>query len=313
MIACVRGSGWWVAALLLAACGDDAVGGTDSAGSSGGTGTSTTGEATTNSPTTGDDTTTTMGATGGGTTTTTDPTTGEPVVSTGGTTTSGDDTTTGDGTTTADDTTSGTTAPASICGDDTIDLDEDCDGDNLGGATCSALGFDGGTLACQGCAFDTTACAQCGNGVVEADEACDDANQVSGDGCDADCQIEACDPDGVYAVQGPAIAYTCCLGLVTVNITGFTLSNDGATIASSPSNPAPLQGGPTTCPDGDFANMAAIQGGCTEGYSLTGDITDNDTWTGTYKLTFTGDQCSCFNGQLGTPCIDQSFPVTAKR
>jgi len=32
----------------------------------------------------------------------------------------------------------------------------------------------------------------CGNGSIEPGEACDDANQVSGDGCDANCTVTAC-------------------------------------------------------------------------------------------------------------------------
>ena len=34
-------------------------------------------------------------------------------------------------------------------------------------------------------------------------------------------------------------------------------------------------------------------------------------WTGTYSLQFTGAQCDCFG--FGTPCINQTFPVTATR
>jgi cysteine-rich repeat protein len=32
----------------------------------------------------------------------------------------------------------------------------------------------------------------CGNGAVDEDEMCDDGNDVSGDGCSAECRIEAC-------------------------------------------------------------------------------------------------------------------------
>lgn len=32
----------------------------------------------------------------------------------------------------------------------------------------------------------------CGNGVIENGESCDDGNEVAGDGCDADCQVETC-------------------------------------------------------------------------------------------------------------------------
>lgn len=47
------------------------------------------------------------------------------------------------------------------CGDAIVNSAEDCDGENLGGATCTSVpgGFGGGTLACTaGCAFDTSGC-----------------------------------------------------------------------------------------------------------------------------------------------------------
>jgi hypothetical protein len=46
------------------------------------------------------------------------------------------------------------------CGNGRRDLDEVCDGADLGGATCESLGFDGGTLACSSaCVFDGDLCA----------------------------------------------------------------------------------------------------------------------------------------------------------
>ena len=46
------------------------------------------------------------------------------------------------------------------CGDGSIDVPgEQCDGSDLGGASCASLGFAGGALACNGsCAFDTATC-----------------------------------------------------------------------------------------------------------------------------------------------------------
>jgi len=46
------------------------------------------------------------------------------------------------------------------CGDGAIDVPgEQCDGSDLGGETCTSLGFAGGLLACDGsCAFDTASC-----------------------------------------------------------------------------------------------------------------------------------------------------------
>jgi len=45
------------------------------------------------------------------------------------------------------------------CGDGLINGAEDCDGSQLGGATCVTLGYGSGTLACApGCGFDVSAC-----------------------------------------------------------------------------------------------------------------------------------------------------------
>ena len=45
------------------------------------------------------------------------------------------------------------------CGDNVIQGTEDCDGADLGGATCTTLGFSGGTLACASdCTYDTSGC-----------------------------------------------------------------------------------------------------------------------------------------------------------
>lgn len=45
------------------------------------------------------------------------------------------------------------------CGNGNIEANEECDGLTLGGATCTSLGFSGGTLSCSAaCDFDTSRC-----------------------------------------------------------------------------------------------------------------------------------------------------------
>lgn len=286
--------------LALVACGEDTAGSVSEGGSSSGSsGTgATTGATSTGTPTTGEPGTTTSDATSGGESTT-DPTTGTTTSATGSS---------------GDSSTGSTTGMMSGCGDGILDDGEECDGAQLGGQTCGSQGFDGGTLAClDSCTFDTSACVACGDGQKDPGEECDDGNVDAGDGCDGACKLEACDPDGLYTIQGPAVAYSCCQGLVAVNVSAFTLAADGATIASSPSNPVAMTGAATTCPAGKFANQGVIAGGCTETYKLSGSFVDKDTWSGNYELIFTGNQCTCFDGQLGTPCVNQMFAVTAKR
>lgn len=90
----------------------------------------------------------------------------------------------------ADSAEGGGTLPT--CGDANINVaGEECDGASLGGRTCDALGFTGGTLACNGaCKFDTSGCstgagAGCGNGVIEDAEDCDQGD-LHGSTCESE-------------------------------------------------------------------------------------------------------------------------------
>ena len=44
------------------------------------------------------------------------------------------------------------------CGDEVLDDGEQCEGNNLVGFDCVALGYAGGTLRCTDCEFDTDLC-----------------------------------------------------------------------------------------------------------------------------------------------------------
>ncbi|MBU1238638.1 hypothetical protein KKF84_01680 [Myxococcota bacterium] len=63
------------------------------------------------------------------------------------------------------------------CGNGEVDTEEECDGVNLNGNSCSDLNpADYGTLACNAdCTFDTTLCvtASCGDGILNGTEECD--------------------------------------------------------------------------------------------------------------------------------------------
>ena len=57
------------------------------------------------------------------------------------------------------------TGGATICGNNIKEIDEQCDGTDLGGQTCTGLGYNGGTLSCnQSCNFDTSNCTGTGGG-----------------------------------------------------------------------------------------------------------------------------------------------------
>jgi len=68
-----------------------------------------------------------------------------------------------------------------------IDEGEECDGTDLGGASCVTRGFDVGALACRrSCEFDTTGCAWvCGNGVRRGGAEVCDGTDLNGKTCSA--------------------------------------------------------------------------------------------------------------------------------
>jgi hypothetical protein len=91
------------------------------------------------------------------------------------------------------------------CGDGVLDLGEECDGSDLDGLDCEALGFLSGQLSCSvGCSLDTSGCldATCGDGMIDDREECDGADLGGVDcvalgfgagkpGCTNDCKLDA--------------------------------------------------------------------------------------------------------------------------
>lgn len=148
------------AALLGVACGDDGMGasglsgGSQSAGQSSSASSgfsSSMGETAENPTTSGNSVSDTNSSSG-------EPETTTPMTSTTGvpgTTTGVPDTTTG-----VPDTTTNDPTNVAMCGNGVIDGTEQCDGANLNGFTCEALGNAGGTLQCDPvtCTFDTQLC-----------------------------------------------------------------------------------------------------------------------------------------------------------
>src|SRR5574342_391374 len=56
-------------------------------------------------------------------------------------------------------TTINATIKLSVCGDSVVEGQEDCEGSNLNGKSCTSLGYSGGGLSCDiACSFDTSSC-----------------------------------------------------------------------------------------------------------------------------------------------------------
>ncbi len=89
----------------------------------------------------------------------------------------------GDGAVDCHDSDCATDASCPACGNGVIDPSEDCDGAEIGGVSCTDIGYDGGVLGCTpGCEFDESVC---------ADEVCDDGIDNDLDGF-VDCQDSDC-------------------------------------------------------------------------------------------------------------------------
>ncbi len=84
-----------------------------------------------------------------------------------------------------------------VCGDDSAEAPEVCDGSDLNDVTCETLGHMGGTLACDDeCSgYDESGCHDCGNGVLDFGEVCD-----GGDLGGATCQTRGF-PGGTLACK----------------------------------------------------------------------------------------------------------------
>ncbi|RLB60635.1 MAG: hypothetical protein DRI90_13260 [Deltaproteobacteria bacterium] len=153
------------------------------------------------------------------------------------------------------------------CGNGVVDTGEECDGSNLAGQDCAALGYAAGELLCSAsCTIDAAACEDlCGDGVVGNSETCDDGNAAPGDGCGSDCTPEA----GFDCTGAPSTCTTTC--------------GDGTAA------------GDEVCDDANLRSHDGCSSGCTEeqlqwvntglntpsdrrGGAMTYDVANGETW-----------------------------------
>jgi hypothetical protein len=136
------------------------------------------------------------------------------------------------------------------CGNGALDAGEECDGGNLGGATCSSEGFFGGTLSCNSnCTLDTSGCTDCGNDILDAGEVCD-GTSLGG----ATCGSQGC-------AGGTLLCNATCSGFDKSVCTGCPpCDNDGVCDAGEDCN-----GCASDCPGGTTSGAVCGNGVCEAG------------------------------------------------
>ncbi len=151
-----------------------------------------------------------------------------------------------------------------VCGNGTIEANEQCDGSALGGWSCNDLGYpNGGSLGCAAdCTFDVSACSHaCGNGIREGSEICDGSDlngatcsTLGGAGgtlaCRADCtgfDLSSCAGvcgnglrEGAESCDGSDLNHQDCVSLGGRAATGFSFSSIGAAQACSNAASCPI-------------------------------------------------------------------------
>lgn len=117
-----------------------------------------------------------------------------------------------------------------LCGNGVAVDGEECDGDDLGEASCESLGYAGGDLRClPDCTLDKSACveAACGNGTIDSGEDCDGAD-IAGQTC-----------DGLGFVGGGALG---CTATCEFDTTDCSACGDGAVDADEECDGSDLNG-----------------------------------------------------------------------
>jgi hypothetical protein len=183
-----------------------------------------------------------------------------------------------------------------VCGNDTVEPGEVCDGTDLNGQTCSSQGCSGGTLTClPDCSgFDTSACTGCpvcdNDGTCEAGEDCNTCPNdcVSGTSSGASCGNGICEVGNgedcvncaadCNGVQSGKPANRFCCGNGGQNPVGCGTGECG-TCTTIPATPGAYCCGDATCEGDEDCGNCALD--CTTGPEVCDDGVDNDCANGT--------------------------------
>jgi len=189
------------------------------------------------------------------------------------------------------------------CGNDLVELGEECEGADLTGLTCQDFGYgDPAGLACtEGCELDTSGCtAECGNGFGDPGEACDDGNTDDCDGCRGDCSTtetgcgdgylcgpEACDDGNTDDCDG--CSATCTLEGCGNGVQECAEQCDGTDLTGETCEGLGHDGGPLDCD---------VNCGFDEGLCI--DCVLPEIWCAGGCVDPRGDDDHC--GGCGAPC-----------
>lgn len=152
---------------------------------------------------------------------------------------------------------------STTCGDGLIGAVEDCDGDDLAGGTCGALGFYDGDLRCNPttCRFETSSClGRCGDGVLDPGESCDGSDQIT---------VGCTGLGGRYDMGRPACTAQCTFDVTPCRYFGFVgIYESTSTIAQFCAfEPAP---GEVVAHVNQNGTLFRVQNGA--GLALAGDV-----------------------------------------
>jgi hypothetical protein len=145
------------------------------------------------------------------------------------------------------------------CGNGILEAGEECDGSDLGGATCSAVGCSSGAPTCtSSCTLDYSACTDCGgggacdfDGLCEVGEDCTTCPSDCSSGSGATCGNGICEAaDGEDCVSCPSD----CAGKIGGKPSSRFCCGDG-------DGPNPVSCGDNRCSSGGFQCSAIASAG----------------------------------------------------
>ena len=192
------------------------------------------------------------------------------------------------------------------CDDGYSDCDVEIDGCDThtesDPANCGSCGFV--------CTADnaTSGCSETGCFIAGCLDGYTDGDGLYSTGCEVPPEGGGPDRSGTFAIT-PTAAYSCTdiffgSTVMSINETSFTFSF-GASLAVGMSRASMQQ---TPAPTGDsFSVTGIVAGDCQETYTLTGTFSDDDNWTGTFTLAFSGSTCGFTN------CFEQDWVLSGTR